>query len=115
MSIFRNVIAAAVPSCGAAAPGSAQEVTLRFHSFIHATSYRQVKVFETWCERIRQQSNNCRVCQIFPSMQLGGVPGDLFNQARGGIVDIACGNPGYSPGACLSAEVFAAVHAARPA
>jgi TRAP-type C4-dicarboxylate transport system substrate-binding protein len=46
------------------------------------------------------------VCQIYPSMQLGGAPGEIFNQARDGIVDIAYGNPGYSPGSYLTAEVF---------
>lgn len=84
----------------------AQEVTLRFHSFIHATSYQQVKFFEPWCARIKEQSAGRMVCQIYPSMQLGGAPGDLFNQARDGIVDIVYGNPGYSPGSYLAAEVF---------
>ena len=46
------------------------------------------------------------VCQIFPSMQLGGSPADLINQTRDGIVDIAYGNPGYSPGTYIAAEVF---------
>lgn len=107
MDYLRRVFATAVViGCAFAAPLKAQEVTLRFHSFIHATSYQQVKFFEPWCERIKKQSNDRMVCQIFPSMQLGGAPGDLFNQARDGIVDIAYGNPGYSPGTYLSAEVF---------
>lgn len=106
ISVRRLLGMAAVIGCALSAPLHAQEVTLRFHSFIHATSYQQVKFFEPWCERIRQQSNGRMACQIFPSMQLGGAPGDLFNQARDGIVDIAYGNPGYSPGTYLSAEVF---------
>ncbi len=104
-SITRIVASAAF---GLALGGSAiaQEVTLRFHSFIHATSYQQVKFFEPWCAKIKEQSAGRMVCQIYPSMQLGGAPGELFNQARDGIVDIVYGNPGYSPGSYLAAEVF---------
>jgi TRAP-type C4-dicarboxylate transport system substrate-binding protein len=104
-SSIRIIMSAAL---GLAMGGSAlaQEVTLRFHSFIHATSYQQVKFFEPWCAKIKAQSAGRMVCQIYPSMQLGGTPGELFNQARDGIVDIAYGNPGYSPGSYLAAEVF---------
>lgn len=100
--------AAMAVALSGALPGAAlaQEVTLRFHSFIHATSYQQVKFFEPWCAKVKEQSKGRMVCQIYPSMQLGGAPGELFNQARDGIVDIAYGNPGYSPGAYLAAEVF---------
>lgn len=104
--IAQTFAAAAIGSILAGSTALAQDVTLRFHSFIHATSYQQVKFFEPWCDRIKTQSAGRMVCQIYPSMQLGGAPGDLFNQARDGIVDIAYGNPGYSPGSYLSAEVF---------
>ncbi|WP_018000558.1 TRAP transporter substrate-binding protein [Paracoccus sp. N5] len=104
--VARRLSAAAL-MCGVAAlSAQAREVTFRFHSFVHATSYQQVKFFEPWCKRIEEQSGGRMGCQIFPSMQLGGAPSDLFNQARDGIVDIAYGNPGYSPGSYLSAEVF---------
>ncbi|MCL4675853.1 MAG: C4-dicarboxylate ABC transporter substrate-binding protein, partial [Pararhodobacter sp.] len=91
---------------GTVAPAVAQEVTLRFHSFLSATSYPHELFFNPWCERIREQSQGRMVCQIFPSMQLGGSPADLINQSRDGIVDIAYGNPGYSPGSYVAAEVF---------
>lgn len=102
----RNFLAAGLCVLSLAAPAQARDVTLRLHSFVHATSYQQVKFFEPWCKRIEEQSGGRMGCQIFPSMQLGGSPADLFNQARDGVVDIAYGNPGYSPGSYLSAEVF---------
>lgn len=44
--------------------------------------------------------------QIFPSMQLGGKPPALFDQARDGVVDIAWTLPGYTPGRFPRMEVF---------
>jgi TRAP-type C4-dicarboxylate transport system substrate-binding protein len=106
MKPFRIAAASAAIALAMSGTALAQEVTLRFHSFIHATSYQQVKFFEPWCARIKEQSAGRMACQIFPSMQLGGSPAELFNQARDGIVDIVYGNPGYSPGSYLAAEVF---------
>ncbi|BCH31206.1 C4-dicarboxylate ABC transporter [Mesorhizobium sp. L-8-10] len=106
MKALRRLVISALLSLGAAGASQAQEITLRFHSFIHATSYQQIKFFEPWCEKIKGQSAGRMVCQIYPSMQLGGSPAELFNQARDGIVDIVYGNPGYSPGSYLAAEVF---------
>ncbi|MBX3573523.1 MAG: TRAP transporter substrate-binding protein [Mesorhizobium sp.] len=106
MKNLTGVIACAAFGIAMSGSALAQEVTLRFHSFIHATSYQQVKFFEPWCAKIKEQSAGRMVCQIYPSMQLGGAPGELYNQARDGIVDIVYGNPGYSPGSYLAAEVF---------
>jgi len=103
---FLTVAACSFAALITTSAAEAREVTLRFHSFVHATSYQQVKFIEPWCKRIEEQSAGRMGCQIFPSMQLGGAPADLYNQVRDGIVDIAYGNPGYSPGSYLSAEVF---------
>ncbi|MCB1389024.1 MAG: TRAP transporter substrate-binding protein [Rhodobacteraceae bacterium] len=104
--IWKALALAGLVGGGATAPVGAQEVTLRLHSFLSATSYPHALFFDPWCERIREQSQGRMVCQIFPSMQLGGAPGDLINQTRDGIVDLAYGNPGYSPGSYVAAEVF---------
>ncbi|MGE0231224.1 MAG: TRAP transporter substrate-binding protein [Flavobacteriaceae bacterium] len=93
----------------AAMAGHAQaqeKFTLRFHSFMHAQSYQQVKFFEPWCARIKEQSKGRLECQIFPSMQLGGAPGEILQQAKDGIIDIGYQNPGYAPGKYLKTEVF---------
>ena len=44
--------------------------------------------------------------QVFPAMQLGGKPADLYGQARDGVVDIVWTLPGYSPGRFPLTEVF---------
>lgn len=106
MKVIGRLVAGVALSLAMTAAAAAQTTTLRFHSFIHATSYQQVKFFELWCAKIKEQSAGRLVCQIFPSMQLGGSPAALYDQARDGVVDIVYGNPGYSPGAFLAAEVF---------
>lgn len=106
MKALRSLLACAVASFGMTGISQAQEVTLRFHSFLGATSYPHAKFIDPWCETIKEQSSGRMVCQIYPSMQLGGSPAELYNQARDGIVDIVYGNPGYSPGSYVAAEVF---------
>lgn len=106
MKSVSRTLASAAFAVAVSTPAPAQEVTLRFHSFIHATSYQQVKFFEPWCAMVREQSAGRMARQIYPSMQLSGSAAELFNQARDGIVDIDYGNPGCSPGAYLAAREF---------
>jgi TRAP-type C4-dicarboxylate transport system substrate-binding protein len=59
-----------------------------------------------WAQKIAAESNNRLRVQIFPSMQLGGAPPQLFDQARDGVVDIVWTLPGNTPGRFPSIEVF---------
>jgi TRAP-type C4-dicarboxylate transport system substrate-binding protein len=45
-------------------------------------------------------------CQIYPAMQLGGTPAQLFDQARDGVADIVWTIPTYSAGRFVKSEVF---------
>lgn len=106
MSVLSRLVAGAALGLVLSGAAMAQTVTLRFHSFLGANSYQHVKFFDPWCAAIKEQSKGRLVCQMFPSMQLGGSPAALYDQARDGVVDIVYGNPGYSPGVYLAAEVF---------
>ena len=44
--------------------------------------------------------------ELYPSMQLGGKPPQLFNQVRDGVVDIVWTLPGYTAGRFPIIEVF---------
>ena len=61
---------------------------------------------QPWCERIAKESNNRMKCQIYPSMQLGGTPGQLYDQVKDGVVDIIWSLPGYTAGRFPLSEVF---------
>lgn len=92
----------AVPAVQAQAP----QVTLKVAHFLPTSSITHSKFIVPWCERIRAQSQGRMVCQIYPSMQLGGTPPQLFDQARDGIADIVWTLPGYTAGRFPITEVF---------
>ena len=59
-----------------------------------------------WAEQIREISRGRVIVQIFPAMQLGGRPADLYGQARDGVVDMVWTVQGYTPGRFPLTEVF---------
>lgn len=89
-----------------AASASAQEVTLKVHHFLPPSSFAHTLLIQPWCERIAKESANRLKCQIYPSMQLGGTPPQLFEQARDGVADVVWTLPGYTAGRFPSLEVF---------
>src|SRR5690349_16452380 len=84
----------------------AQEVVLKVHHFLPPQATIQAKFFNPWCEKINKESNGRLKCQIYPAMQLGGTPPQLFDQARDGVADIIWTIPTYQAGRFLKAEVF---------
>ncbi|WP_336606341.1 TRAP transporter substrate-binding protein [Calidifontimicrobium sp. SYSU G02091] len=98
--LMATVVAAAIGSA------QAQEVTLRVHHFLPATSYAHTMFIQPWCDKIAKDSNNRLKCQIFPSMQLGGTPPQLYDQVKDGVVDVIWSLPGYTAGRFPLSEVF---------
>jgi TRAP-type transport system periplasmic protein len=96
-----------IPLLAAAAfPAMAQEVTLKVHFHLPASSYANTLFITPWCEQIAKDSNNRMKCQIYPSMQLGGTPPQLFEQVRDGVADVVWTLPGYTAGRFPSVEAF---------
>ncbi len=90
----------------AAAGAAAQEVTLKVHHFLGPQATSQRLLLGPWCEKIARESNNRLKCQIYPAMQLGGTPPQLFDQARDGVADIVWTVPTYQAGRFIKSEVF---------
>jgi TRAP-type C4-dicarboxylate transport system substrate-binding protein len=84
----------------------AQQVVLRVHHFLPSTSSAQQKLIQPWCDKIARESNDRLKCQIYPAMQLGGTPAQLFDQARDGVADIVWTVPTYAAGRFTKSEVF---------
>jgi TRAP-type C4-dicarboxylate transport system substrate-binding protein len=61
---------------------------------------------QPWCDKINKESKDRLKCQIYPAMQLGGTPPQLFDQVRDGVVDITWTVPTYSAGRFSKSEVF---------
>ena len=106
MPRFLQPLIAAIVLALLAPASAAQEITLKVAHFLPTSSTTHAKFIVPWCERIRAQSNGRLRCQIFPAMQLGGTPPQLFDQARDGIADIVWTLPGYTAGRFPITEVF---------
>lgn len=103
---MKKLLAAIFAAAVAAGAAAAQEVTLRLHHFESATSFEQTEVFEPWVQAIEEQSEGRIKIDIYPSMQLGGKPAQLYDQARDGVVDISWTLLGYTPGRFPITDVF---------
>jgi TRAP-type transport system periplasmic protein len=84
----------------------AQEVTLKISHFFPPTSNAHANILVPWTKRVEAASNGRIKFQIYPSMQLGGTPNQLFDQAKDGVADIVWTLPGYTPGRFPKSEVF---------
>ena len=51
-----------------------------------------------WTREVAKLSNNQLTVRLFPAMQLGGRPPDLYRQVVQGISDITFTLPGYTSG-----------------
>lgn len=100
---FIGATAAALVMTGAA---FAQEATLRLHQMLPPQATIPAKAIEPWAKRIEEASEGRLKIELYPAMQLGGAPPQLFDQAKDGVVDIIWTVLGYTPGRFPKSEVF---------
>ncbi|WP_134681511.1 TRAP transporter substrate-binding protein [Paracoccus ravus] len=103
---MRKILLAGIAALSATGAATAQEVTLRVHHFLSAEAPMHKGVLEPWEKMVEEKSGGRIDIQLFPSMQLGGKPPQLFDQARDGIVDVSWTLLGYTPGRFPVSEVF---------
>ena len=84
----------------------AQDVTLKLHQFLPAQANVPAKILDVWADKVEAASDGRIKIDRFPSMQLGGSPPELMDQAIDGIADIVWTVVGYTPGRYPSTEVF---------
>lgn len=90
----------------AAAPALAQEFTLKLHQFLPAQANVPAHILDVWADRVEADSAGRIKIDRYPSMQLGGKPNELYDQAVDGVADIIWTVAGYTPGRFPRAEVF---------
>ena len=91
------------------APGGepqAQPVTLRLHNFNSPKAIANTHFMGPWSADLEKATNGRLKIEIYPAMQLGGNPGDLYGQARDGVVDMIWTVPEYTAGRFPLTEVF---------
>ncbi|OAN77609.1 C4-dicarboxylate ABC transporter [Jannaschia sp. EhC01] len=102
MTALGTVAVGAMVASGA----MAQEVTLRLHQFLPAQANVPTLVLDVWADQVEEASGGRIEIERYPSMQLGGSPPELMDQAIDGVADIVWTVVGYTPGRFPSTEVF---------
>lgn len=100
-------VAGALALLAAAVPAPAQQtVTLRIHQFLPAPAPVPAHFIAPWAKKVEAESKGRIKFELYPSMQLGGTPPQLFDQVKDGVVDIVWTLPGYTPGRFPRTEAF---------
>ncbi|MEO0329432.1 MAG: TRAP transporter substrate-binding protein [Pseudomonadota bacterium] len=99
-------LSAAIAMSAVASVSFAQEVTLKMHQFLPPQANVPKLVLDVWAESVEKASGGRIEVQHFPSMQLGGKPPELMDQAIDGVADIVWTVVGYTPGRFPRTEVF---------
>ena len=81
-------------------------VTLKLHHYFSSVACVHDKFLAPWARKVEADSGGRIHIDIFPSMELGGQPAQLFDQARDGIADIVWAAPSYTPGRFAKIELF---------
>lgn len=91
---FIALILGTATLAGVAPPSQAQELRLStFVSPVHVI-YREILI--PWAQEVAKATNGEVKVTLYPSLQLGGKPPELFRQAQDGVVDIVFTLPGYT-------------------
>ncbi len=97
---------AAIAAIALSGTAHAEEIILKLHHFLPPMSPFHSKFLAVWADKVTKQSNGRLKVQVYPSMQLGGTPPQLYDQAKDGVVDIIWTVAGYSAGRFPAFEVF---------
>jgi TRAP-type transport system periplasmic protein len=106
MKITRKLFLGAAATALLLPTAFAQNTTLRFHQMLPPQAAIPANAIKPWAEKVEKESGGRIKVQLFPSMQLGGRPPELFDQAKDGVVDIIWTVLGYTPGRFPKSEVF---------
>lgn len=98
--------AAALITAMVATSALAQEVTIKMHQFLPPQANVPKLVLDVWADKVEKASDGRIDVQHFPSMQLGGKPPELMDQAIDGVADVIWTVVGYTPGRFPRTEVF---------
>ena len=96
----------AAPAVHALCPRRRAAITLKLHHCVLVGVERARQVPGALGAQVEAQSGGRIRIDLFPSMQLGGAPAQLFDQARDGVADIAWAAPSVTPGRFPKIEVF---------
>jgi TRAP-type transport system periplasmic protein len=97
---------AAAPAILRPTRADAPSIVLKLHHSFSAVSSVHDKFLLPWARKVESESDGRIRIDLFPSMQLGGAPAALFDQARDGSADIVWAAPSLTPGRFAKIETF---------
>jgi len=108
MSLMRVgvVVAAGAMLALASSTAGAQQVTLRLHQFLPAQAPIPKDFLAPWAKKVEADSKGRIKIELYPSLQLGGTPAQLYDQVKDGVIDLTWVPPGYTPGRFPKSETF---------
>ena len=101
-----TVAAAAAPAVRRFASAAASQFVFKLHHAQSAVSSAHDQFLLPWARQVQAQSGGRIRIDLYPSMQLGGAPAQLYDQARDGTVDIVWAMPSTTPGRFPRLELF---------
>jgi len=113
-ALIMSAAAVAAPTILRLRSAKAADVTLRLHHFLPPKSNVHSRLLDPWAKKVGELSGGKVAIEIFPAMQLGGKPPELYDQAKDGVADIVWTLPGYTPGRFPRTEVFELPFIASP-
>jgi TRAP-type transport system periplasmic protein len=96
----------AAPAVLRIARGDTPQATFKLHHAFSSVSSVHDKFLAPWARKVELESGGRLHIDVFPSMQLGGAPAALFEQARDGLADIVWTAPSLTPGRFPKIETF---------
>ncbi|AVR89823.1 TRAP transporter substrate-binding protein [Thauera aromatica] len=94
-SRVKCAVVGAALAAGAIQASAAETIHLKVHHFLPPTSNTHVHLIVPWCDKLARESDGQLKCQLYPAMQLGGTPAQLFDQVKDGVADIVWTVPSY--------------------
>ncbi len=113
-ALIMSTAAVAAPTFLRLRSAKAAEVALRLHHFLPPKSNVHTRLLDPWAKKVGELSGGKVAIEIFPAMQLGGKPPELYDQAKDGVADIVWTLPGYTAGRFPRTEVFELPFIASP-
>jgi TRAP-type transport system periplasmic protein len=94
MTLARVFVAALAAALFSGAAAGAQE--LRLSTFVPSVHVIYREILVPWAAEVEKETKGQVKVTLYPSMQLGGKPPELFRQAVDGVVDLVFTLPGYT-------------------
>lgn len=106
MGKIAGLLTGAALAALAASAAQAQSVVLKLHQMLPQQATIPSKALEPWARKVEADSGGKIKVELYPAMQLGGKPPELYDQVKDGVVDLSWTVIGYTPGRFPSTEAF---------